>query len=31
MKRYKFKEIIIVQMKGISTVYANEGGIVIAY
>jgi DegV family protein with EDD domain len=28
---YSFKEIIIVPTRGISTIYANEGGIVIAY
>lgn len=31
LKRYKFKDIIIVDTKGISTVYANEGGIIIAF
>lgn len=30
-KRYNFKEIIIVETAGISTVYANEGGIVLAF
>lgn len=29
--RYNFKEIIIVETAGISTVYANNGGIVIAF
>lgn len=31
LKRYKFKDIIIVPTAGISTVYANEGGIIIAF
>ena len=31
LKRYKFKDIIIVDTAGISTVYANDGGIVIAF
>lgn len=31
MKKYNFKDIIIVDTGGISTVYANEGGIVIAF
>lgn len=30
-ERYKFKDIIIVEMGGLSSVYANEGGIVIAF
>ncbi len=30
-KKCKFKDIIIVDMAGISTVYANDGGIIIAY
>ncbi|MGM0603983.1 MAG: DegV family protein [Bacillota bacterium] len=30
-KRYNFRDIIIVETAGISTVYANEGGIVIAF
>lgn len=30
-QRYNFKDIIIVETSGISTVYANEGGIVIAF
>jgi DegV family protein with EDD domain len=30
-QKYKFKDIIIVEMAGLSTVYANEGGIVIAF
>lgn len=30
-KRYNFKEIVIVETQGISTVYANDGGIVIAF
>lgn len=29
--RYDFKEVIIVETQGISTVYANDGGIVIAF
>ncbi|MBU5439969.1 DegV family protein [Tissierella sp. MSJ-40] len=29
--KYNFKEIIIVEMAGLSTVYANDGGIVIAF
>lgn len=31
LKRYKFKDIIIVKTAGISSVYANEGGLVIAF
>ncbi len=31
MKRYRFKDIIIVKTAGISSVYANEGGLVIAF
>ncbi len=30
-KKYDFREIIIVETAGISTVYANEGGIVLAF
>lgn len=30
-ERYNFKDIIIVETAGISTVYANDGGIVIAF
>ena len=30
-KRYNFKDIIIVKTAGISTVYANEGGLIIAF
>ena len=30
-EKYNFKDIIIVETAGISTVYANEGGIVIAF
>ncbi len=30
-KRYNFRDIIIVETAGISTVYANEGGVVIAF
>ncbi|WP_130806453.1 DegV family protein [Senegalia massiliensis] len=31
LKKYKFKDVIIVEARGISTVYANEGGIIIAF
>jgi DegV family protein with EDD domain len=31
VKRYNFKDVIIVETSGISTVYAGEGGIVIAF
>lgn len=31
LERYNFKDIIIVDMAGISSVYANEGGIVISF
>ncbi len=31
LRRYRFKDIIIVNTAGISTVYANEGGIIIAF
>lgn len=31
LKRYKFKDVIIVKTAGISSVYANEGGLVIAF
>lgn len=31
MKKYNFKDIIIVETSGISTVYANDGGIIIAF
>ncbi|KPU27732.1 fatty acid-binding protein DegV [Caloranaerobacter sp. TR13] len=31
MKRYNFKDIIIVDTGGISTVYANDGGLIIAF
>ncbi|RKD30630.1 DegV family protein [Thermohalobacter berrensis] len=31
LKRYNFKDIVIVDMAGISTAYAEEGGIVIAF
>jgi DegV family protein with EDD domain len=30
-KRYDFKDIIIVETQGISTVYANDGGIVVTF
>lgn len=30
-KRYPFKDIVIVETAGISTVYANDGGIIIAF
>ncbi len=30
-KKYNFKKIIVVETAGISTVYANEGGIIIAF
>ncbi|PRX17468.1 DegV family protein with EDD domain [Orenia metallireducens] len=31
IKRYNFKDIIIVQTGGLSSVYANEGGIIISF
>ncbi len=31
LKRYNFKDIIIVETAGISTVYANDGGLIIAF
>lgn len=31
MEKYNFKDIIIVETSGISTVYANDGGIIIAF
>ncbi len=31
LKRFNFKDIIIVEMSGLSSVYADEGGIVIAF
>ena len=31
LKKYNFKDIIIVPTKGVCTVYANEGGIIIAF
>ncbi|MTI68940.1 MAG: DegV family protein [Firmicutes bacterium] len=31
LKKYNFKDIVIVDTAGISTVYANDGGIVIAF
>lgn len=30
-QRYRFKDIIIVETSGISTVYANDGGLIIAF
>ena len=30
-EKYKFKEIIIVETAGLSTAYANDGGIIIAF
>lgn len=30
-KRYKFKDIIIVETAGLSSVYANQGGIIVAF
>ena len=30
-KRYNFKEIIIVDTRGIATVYANDGGIIVSW
>lgn len=30
-KRYKFRDIVIVETAGISTVYANDGGLIIAF
>lgn len=31
LKKYNFKDVVIVNMKGLSSVYANEGGLVIAF
>jgi fatty acid-binding protein DegV len=31
LKRYKFKDVVIVKTAGISSVYANEGGLIIAF
>ena len=31
LKRYNFKDIVIVRTGGISSVYANEGGLIIAF
>lgn len=31
LKRYKFKDIILMEMGGVSTTYADDGGIVIAF
>jgi len=31
MKRYKFKDIIIVETAGLSSLYANQGGIIVAF
>lgn len=31
LKRYKFKDIVIVETAGLSSVYANQGGIIVAF
>jgi fatty acid-binding protein DegV len=31
LKKYPFKEIMIFEARGISTVYADDGGIVVAF
>lgn len=31
MEKYNFKDILIVQAKGLSSTYENEGGIIISY
>ncbi|MEA4845773.1 MAG: DegV family protein [Clostridiaceae bacterium] len=31
LKRYKFKDVIIVETAGLSSVYANQGGIIVAF
>lgn len=31
LKKYSFKDIVIVDMKGLSSTYANQGGLVIAF
>ena len=31
LKRYKFKDIIIVEAAGLSSVYANQGSIIVAF
>lgn len=31
VSKYKFKDIVVIEMRGISSTYANDGGIVIAY
>lgn len=31
LKRFRFKDVIIVEMAGVAAVYANEGGVVIAF
>lgn len=31
LKRYRFKDIIIVETAGLSSVYANQGGIIVAF
>lgn len=31
MKKYPFKDVIVVEMGGVSSTYANEGGLVIAF
>lgn len=30
-EKYNFKEVIVVEMRGLSTAYANDGGIIIAF
>lgn len=31
LKRYNFKDVIIVEMSGLASIYANEGGIVVSF
>lgn len=31
LKRYKFKDVIIVETAGLSSVYANQGGLIVAF
>ena len=31
LKRYPFKDIVVMEMGGVSSTYANQGGIVIAF